>query len=304
MDIVKLQPATKNYLWGGENLRTWGKNAPAGPLAECWELSFNPDSPSLIASGPEKGRPLFEVAGSSDIGPLAASFPFFPVLIKLIDSAKPLSVQVHPSDDYALSHEGQYGKTEMWRIISAAKGAGIYLGFSHVTNLEEVKTALNDGAILDILNFYPVKAGDSFFIPSGTIHAIGAGITLLEIQQNSTLTYRLYDYDRVDKDGKKRELHIEKALHVIDFSRYRPKKFSFPLVGECKYFSSSEKSSSGVSEIKAGDSSFLSFTVLSGRGSFADIPFSRGDTFFVPASKRGTMEGDGIIYIQTEVKAL
>lgn len=302
MKICQLQPATKSYLWGGEKLREWGKIAPDGPLAECWELSFNKEAPCLIASGEDQGRPLLDVATKEDIGPWAARFPFFPVLIKLIDAAKPLSVQVHPSDDYALVHEGQYGKTEMWRIISAEEGAGVYLGFKEETNREEVEKALQSGTILSLLNFFPSKAGDVYFIPSGTIHAIGAGITLLEIQQNSTLTYRLYDYGRLDKDGKPRQLHIAQALQVIDFGAFRPKKFPYPVIGECPYFQVREGRVDGEAEIKAQTGSFLSFTILSGEGAFDGLPLKIGETFFVPAGQKGRLVGEDVSYVLTEVK--
>jgi mannose-6-phosphate isomerase len=303
MDIVKLQPATKDYIWGGKKLKSWGKIAPSDSIAECWELSFNPDGPSLIASGKDQGRFLKDVATPKDIGAVPSSFPFFPVLIKLIDSADNLSVQVHPSDDYALAHEGQYGKTEMWYVIEAEKGAGLYVGFKNKTSPEEVRKAVNDGTIIDLLNFCPVKPGEVYFIPSGTVHAIGKGITVVEIQQNSTLTYRLYDYKRLGKDGKPRELHLEKALLVMNYEPYQPRSFQRPCIGASKYFQTYAYKAEDFSEIAAPKDSFASLTFVSGEGVFAGINYHKGDTFFVPAGKKGTLKGTGQ-FILTQVEAL
>ena len=168
MDIVKLVPATKDYLWGGCRLKEAGKPIQGDVLAECWELSFHPDGPCRIASGSEIGKTLKEVATKEDIGERASRFPFFPVLIKLIDSAGNLSVQVHPSDAYALKNENSFGKTEMWHILHAEKGAGLYVGLKKETSIEEIREAVNNDTIMSLLNFYEVQPGESYFIPSGT----------------------------------------------------------------------------------------------------------------------------------------
>lgn len=210
--------------------------------------------------------------------------------MKLIDSKTDLSVQVHPNDTYALKNENQFGKTEMWHILNAEPGAGIYLGFKRDTSEKEVRETVLSHTIVSLLNFIPVKKGDTFFVPSGTVHAIGGGITLIEIQQNSTLTYRLYDYGRIGKDGKPRELHLEKALNVISYSKYEPPIFVSPILGECSYFRVEEMDV--INEFLFAPSySFLSFTVISGNGKFASIPFQQGDTFFLPASKKAFLEG-------------
>ncbi len=294
MEIVKLKPATKDYIWGGNNLRKWGKEGDGSSIAECWELSFNDAGPSIIASGVNKGKRLKDVATKDDIGIASASFSFFPVLVKLIDSETDLSVQVHPSDDYALQNENQFGKTEMWHILDAKEGSGIYLGFKKDTNSSEVRKAVNDHSILSLLNFMQIHKGETYFIPSGTVHAIGGGVTLIEIQQNSTLTYRLYDYGRIGKDGKSRELHLEKALKVIDYEAFKPVTFSNDILGECPYFVTKERMIFS-NDLSASKESFLSFTVIEGNGKFADIPFSKGDTFFIPASKCGHFEGEAKI---------
>jgi len=302
MDIVKLRGATKDYLWGGSKLRLWGKEAPTPKIAESWELSFNDEGPSLIASGPNKRRLLKDLATKEDLGTVPASFRFFPVLIKLIDAAKDLSIQVHPSDQYALRNESQYGKTEMWYVIESEPGSGLYVGFKRPTSLEEVRSAVLNGTITSLLSFHEVKSGETYFIPSGTVHAIGKGVTLLEIQQNSTLTYRLYDYGRLDADGKPRPLHLVKALEVLDYEPYNPPSFTEPLIGQSSYFSSSVHTLKGEDLISASLSSFKSLTFVSeAEGTLDRIPFHKGDTFFVPASKKGLLKGSGT-YVLTEVK--
>ncbi len=300
MKLVKTRPATKDYIWGGTKLKNWGKQSNSTNIAECWELSFNQSGPTIIDSGIDSEKPLMDVATKEDIGTIPASFEFFPVLIKFIDSASNLSVQVHPSDDYALKNEGQYGKTEMWYIISADPHCGLYVGFKKKTSSEEVRSKIKDGSIMDLLNFVEVKPGECYFIKSGTVHAIGGGVTLIEIQQNSTLTYRLYDYNRLGKDGKPRELHVEKALKVLDYEPYNPPKFKKPLIGECKYFSSSVYDVKDTT-IKTDKASFKSLSFLGGKGTFGDLPYKNGDTFFLPANQEAKLSGTGKVVI-TEVK--
>lgn len=300
METVKLRPSVKDYIWGGTTFKKWGKEAASSNIAECWELSFNDAGPSFIANGSDSGKRLMDVAAKSDIGAKATSFPFFPVLIKLIDSDSNLSVQVHPSDEYALKNEGQFGKTEMWYIISAKPNCGLYIGFKRKTNSEEVRSAIANGTITDLLNFVTVKPGECYFIKSGTVHAIGGGVTLMEIQQNSTLTYRLYDYGRLGKDGKPRELHVEKALKVLDYEPYNPPKFPEPLIGESKYFSSRHLVVKNE-DIVAPSDSFASLTFFGGEGSLNGIEYKNGDTFFIPAGQKAKLIGDGH-YVITVVK--
>ncbi len=301
MKPVKLKSELKEYIWAGEKLRLYyGKDYGPKKIAESWELSFNESGPSVIASGEDAGKALKDVATKEDIGDLAGKFEFFPILIKLIDSDSNLSVQVHPSDEYALKNEGQFGKTEMWHVLEAKPGAGLYVGWKRKTNPEEVKKAIADGSIVDLMNFVEVKPGDDYFIPSGTVHAIGAGVTLIEIQENSTLTYRLYDYDRVDKNGNKRELHVEKALKVLSYEPYKKMEFKKPLIGECSYFSSSAHYLNGLADIATDAHSFKSLTFVSGEGVLEGIHFMKGDTFFIPASSKAHLEGVGD-YIITEI---
>ena len=289
MEITKTIPATKSLIWGGTTLKKWGKQSNESNIAEAWELSFRDDGPTLLPDG----RTLKDVATKEDLGAKPQHFPYFPVLIKLIDSESNLSIQVHPSDDYALKHENSYGKTEMWHIIAARPGAGLYLGFKRETSEEEVRRCIANNTLTGLLQFIPVKPGENYFIPSGTVHAIGAGVTLCEIQQNSNLTYRLYDYGRLGKDGKKRELHVDKAMKVVSFKPYRPIVFATPIMGECAYFRSILGKANGQAKIAAPTDSFASLTFLSGKGRFVGIDYKQGDTFFIPAGKSGEIEGEG-----------
>ena len=211
-----LKAPCKDYLWGGNRLREFGKESDADKIAESWELSCHPDGESVIASGDYAGMtlPAFLAAHPEAAGESCRDFERFPVLIKLIDAHDNLSVQVHPDDAYALAHEGEYGKTEMWYIVDAEPGAELLYGFARDVTKEEFRRAIEENTLLDLVRHVPVRPGDVFFIPAGTLHAIGKGILIAEIQQNSNTTYRVYDYGRVGKDGKPRELHIAKALDV------------------------------------------------------------------------------------------
>lgn len=189
--ICKLRPACKSYIWGGRRLiEEYGKGDGAGNLAESWELSCHPDGPSIAADGPYTGRSLPEILAERPelAGRAVESLGRFPVLVKLIDAARDLSVQVHPDDAYALKHEGQLGKTEMWYIIYAEPGAGLYCGFRREVTPAQLHTAIEGNTLCELLRRVPVKAGDVVFIPAGTVHAIGAGILLAEIQQSSSVT--------------------------------------------------------------------------------------------------------------------
>ena len=293
MDTVKLKPAVKSYIWGGINLKKYGKESKEDIISETWELSFHDDGLSLVDSGIYKGKTLKEVVKKDDLGTNVSTFTFFPCLIKLIDSASPLSVQVHPSDEYALKNENSYGKTEMWYILDHEKDAGIYVGFKNNETQSDVEKALNNGTILDKLNFFKVKKGECYFIKSGTIHAIGKGVTLIEIQQNSNLTYRLYDYNRKDKNGNTRELHISKALKVIDYNKYEPITFNEGIIGTCKYFTSKKVEFKNEYVIENDEKSFSSITFIDGLGTVNDIKFKKYDTFFVPANKKAIIKGNG-----------
>ncbi|MDR0855636.1 MAG: class I mannose-6-phosphate isomerase [Christensenellaceae bacterium] len=300
----KLTPSLKEYIWGGDKLKTeWNKKPPESfvKVAESFELSCVPLSESFIAEGENKGKFLSQYIKENDgvLGGNCKRFPFFPLLIKLIDACDDLSVQVHPSDGFALMHEGQFGKTEAWYIADCNEGASIFLGFNKKVSKDEVKTAAENGTICGLLNRIPVKKGDFFFVPAGTVHALLSGVTVYEVQENSTITYRLYDYKRVDKSGKERELHLDKALQVIN-----TEKFTGTVAAEktselinCNYFRlrrhffSNNRES--ISFDTKGFSSFLSLTFLAGEAELLSNGYvskaQKGDTYFVPYGAQVTI---------------
>lgn len=290
MEIVKLKAVTKDYIWGGTKLYDWGfsdneSKENGVKLAEAWSLSFHKDGASIISGTDKK---LCDVATREDWGANCARFEFFPVLIKFINSADNLSVQVHPSDDYALKNEGQFGKTEMWYVLGCDEGAGLYVGFKNDITKDEYAQRIKAGTLTDALNFMPVKKGDCFFIGAGTVHAIGKGCMILEIQQNSNLTYRVYDFGRVGADGKPRDLHIDKAIKVSDLNKYSPKEFSGCLA-DCEYFTAVE--SCGNTTVDNADS-FTGVTAVEGIGEINGMPIKKGDTYFVPAGKKAEITGN------------
>ncbi len=282
--IYRLTPAVKDNLWGGNKLRAYGKKSTSDRIAETWELSFTQGGEAKI----EDGRTTTEAFPRDSWGTNAQKFQFFPTLTKFIDAREKLSVQVHPSDEYALENEGQYGKTEMWYVVEADEGAGLYMGLNAAVAPEKFRSAVEDGTVEGLLSFKEVKAGDVFFIPSGTIHAIGAGVVIFEIQQNSTLTYRLYDYMRRDKDGKLRELHVDKAMLVSDLDVYKaaPRVKNSPeFIGKCEYFETAKyKLNFTKMGFNVGSDSFLSVTCVGGEGEIEGEKITKGDSFFIPAS--------------------
>ena len=285
MKIEKLYPEYKDNLWGGVKLKEkYGKETEKTPVAESWELSFHKDGKTRLADG----RTLEEVATKADLGVNCEDFPFFPMLIKLIDAKENLSVQVHPSDAYALKHENSFGKTEMWYIVDAEDGAGIYLGFKKDVTQEAYEKAIENNTLTELLNFFEVKAGDCYFIPSGTIHAIASGCMICEIQQNSNLTYRVYDYGRKDKDGNTRELHVEKALKVTSLEKYEHKPTSIEtaqgqLIGASRYFTTKLLCVDGEASVFADKNSFKCVTCTLGQGKVGNVEIKAGESVFIPA---------------------
>ena len=299
MELVKLKPIIKDYIWGGTYFQSFGKGLDKERVSECWELSDRYLDSSIIASGKDINKRLDEVITKEDIGPVMDRFPYFPLLIKLIDAKEDLSIQVHPSDEYALEHEGSFGKSEMWHIISNEPGSGLYVGLNKDYTREEIEETLNNGSIINCLNFFEVKPGDTFLINPGTIHAIGKGVRLIEIQQNSNLTYRLFDYNRVDNNGHPRELHIKKALDVIDYRKYEVASRNDEYLADNKYFTVKEIVFDNEIELIANDKAFISFTFLEGEGLVNDIPFNQFDTFFLPYNKGCLIKGKGKVVVST-----
>ena len=296
--VVKLSPVVRSYIWGGQYFQKFGKS-DLDVVSELWELSVRKNEKSLIVSGENQGKTLKDVLTEQDIGERGKEFPYFPLLIKLIDAKENLSVQVHPSDDYALKNENSFGKCEMWYIIDAEEGAGLYVGLNKDYTKEELAEKLNNGTLLDAMNFFEVKPGDYFVITPGTMHAIGKGVRLLEIQQNSDLTYRLYDYNRVDKNGNPRELHIEKGLKVIDLRKFEPVKGEAGYIAKNKYFTVKEQKVEDELEIIADKTSFKSFTFIDGEGMVGDIPFKKFDTFFLPSGKKCRIKGKATLVVSS-----
>ena len=309
MAVLKLQAPTKDYLWGGNRLvDEFGKKSAGAVTAESWELSCYPGCESVIENGEFAGKTLTDYIkenGKKVLGKNCEKFENFPILIKFIDARKDLSLQVHPSDDYALKNEGQYGKTEMWYIIDAKDNAFLYYGFNREISKEEFCERIENNTLTEVLNAYPVSKGDVVFIEAGTIHAIGEGILLAEIQENSNVTYRVYDYGRRDKDGNLRELHIIKALEVTNLFPAKKVSRPEPHIGNCKYFTVDKVNLSGkISKRLCGtvdETSFLHMLFLSGEGKIKngneDVKFKKGDSFFLPA-------GDGNYEISGECEAL
>ena len=215
-----LRPSGKDYLWGGSRLNDeFEKNIEMEPLAETWECSTHKDGPSYVAAGEFEGRSLKEVLleHPAYLGMHANPEGELPIIVKFIDAKNDLSIQVHPDDEYAREHEGgQRGKTEMWYVLDATKDARLVFGVNRECSADDIRKSIADNSVMKYLSYVPIKKDDLFFVEAGTIHAIGKGALIAEIQENSNLTYRLYDYNRIDKNGNTRELHIDKALDVAN----------------------------------------------------------------------------------------
>ncbi len=304
---IKLKPAFKDYLWGGTRLRDdFGKDCDFDKVAESWELSCHKDGNSVVAEGEFSGLTLaeyIEKQGKGVLGTNCEKFDNFPILIKLIDAKDNLSVQVHPDNDYALRVEGEYGKTEMWYIVDCDEGASLLYGFKNEISKEEFRERIENNTLLEVTNSVPVKKGDVFFIRSGTLHAIGKGILIAEIQQNSNTTYRIYDYGRVGADGKPRQLHIDKAVEVTQLCPATPYPQSEPVIMEdgnwsekllssCEYFTVHALDIKNRAWIEATEKSFVHILVVDGSCTFSSanvsaMPLKKGDSLFVPAGFGG-----------------
>lgn len=313
-----LAPAGKDYLWGGERLRKdFHKKLELTPLAETWECSTHPDGESIVASGEHLNLPLSQVLeehpeylGSHPrtvMQGIGASSPnALPILVKLIDAKEKLSVQVHPDDTYATTHEnGSLGKTEMWYVLDAEPGAHLIYGFNRNMDKELLHTSIEQNTVEKYLQKVPVQKDDVFYIETGTVHAIGEGIVIAEIQENSNLTYRLHDYNRRDKNGRLRPLQIDKALDVLNYKssksprqpmrvlRYHPGCAS-ELLCRCKYFQVERlllntQPSSPLPDCTTSDLSFQVLLCVEGTGNLLmeeneSISFQKGSCIFIPAN--------------------
>jgi len=252
---LTFHPEYRQYVWGGRGLERLGRVLPpAATVAESWEISGHPDSPTRVDAGPLAGQPLTEIMaayGGELVGrraQAALAKGRFPLLIKLLDAAEQLSVQVHPPDDYAAEHEaGEWGKTEMWYFLHAEPEARIIYGLQPGVDRERFRRALAEGRLEECLHFLPVRTGDAVLVPAGAVHALLGGVLVAEIQQTSDITYRVYDWNRLGPHGLPRPLHVDKALDVIDFGftargPARPVPLPAPsgargeLLAQCPYF--------------------------------------------------------------------
>ncbi|MCD7785190.1 MAG: class I mannose-6-phosphate isomerase [Oscillospiraceae bacterium] len=304
-----LKAPLKDYIWGGTKLKTdFGFESELSKVAEAWVVSCHKDGPSVVSNGCLKGKTLeeaIEIMGSDALGEACKDFDRFPILVKLIDAKDRLSIQVHPSDKYARANEGDNGKTEMWYVIDCDEGAQLVYGFKHSIDSDEFRERIESNTLDDVLNYVDVHKGDIFFIPSGTVHAIGKGILIAEIQQNSNVTYRVSDYGRLGADGKPRQLHVEKAIAV---SNTNPPSNPYGNVGEvrvcgdstvrhlakCKYFDANLISLSGGCEIR-NDTSFVSLVVIDGevelKSEQGSYTLTKGESVFVPCGISFTLKG-------------
>lgn len=301
---LKLSSVIKSPIWGGTRLlEHWNKTASAATVGESWELTVRREERSTVLNKAYAGKTLNDLIADDRAGIMGmSSMPndAFPLLVKLIDANDRLSVQVHPDDDYAARVENDRGKTEIWYIVEAEEGAEIICGLLPGTTAEDYAKAVHAGDYQSLLRRQKVKPGETYFIPSGLPHAIGAGILIAEIQQNCDLTYRVYDYDRLQKDGTLRELHVDKALDVIRpfaheeieairYSRLNGEAHAASLLADCTYFRVEHLNNATT----LAPSPYLRhLLVLAGNGALAyngiSYPLQKGDSYLLPASL-GTM---------------
>ncbi len=301
-----LKPAYKDYLWGGRRLKEeYHKETSLSFLAETWECSVHPDGLSLVAGGAFDGMTLKSVLEDNPafLGTHPDKVLGLPILVKLIDAKENLSIQVHPDDIYALVKEnGSLGKTEMWYVLEADENAELTFGFARDMDRETLLHALEQGTVEKYLQRVRIKKDDVFYVKAGTVHGIGAGAVIAEIQENSNLTYRLYDYDRRDREGNARELHIDKAMDVIDLkagiSPRQPMRVlkykracASELLCRCKYFQVERMLLNTLLdnievEYHTDSTSFEVLLCVEGAGRLSDISFCKGDCIFVPADSK------------------
>ena len=298
MNPFTLEAVCKDYLWGGTRLLCWNNRPKTGRVAEAWELAAHPNGDCAVLGGPCAGMTLSQVVAACPeiVSPRHSAGALFPVIVKLIDTKLPLSIQAHPDDAYAARFEGGPGKSEMWYIIDHELGASVRLGFLRETTRGEVERAVADGTLPDLLRKIEVREGDCLFIPAGTVHAIGGGILLAEVQQSSNLTYRLFDYNRVGPDGRPRTLHLKKAL---DVARMGPASLEVPGASpersirggswrglvDCPQFRTGLLRLDGAWEGEP-EGSFLSLLCLEGSAELraeTTLNAQRGTSLFVPA---------------------
>lgn len=292
-------PVFKERVWGGRKLARWFADLPAGPIGEAWVLSDHPQGRTAVVNGPLAGQTLSELKarfGTALVGTRGESGKTgeFPLLFKLLDSEADLSVQVHPRDDYAGLPPGELGKTEMWVVLDAAPGAKAIYGLKEGVTPDSFGAAVEQGQTMDVLQQREVHAGDVLYVPAGTIHALGAGLLVAEIQQSSDTVYRVYDYGRLGLDGKPRELHVEHALAVTDYGTppapvhpAQPPINRWEVICQSPYFAVAQGAVRGQMTQVTGGDSFQVVMVLEGAGAIAweggRAELAAGNTVLVPA---------------------
>ena len=305
----RLKPVYKNYLWGGHNLiDSWGKRPEHETLAESWELASHNDGDNIILDGSCMNMTLSEAVKKYPeiVSPEFKADSVFPLMVKLIDSQLPLSIQVHPDNEYARIHEHSRGKVESWYILNHNEGAYIYLGLKQSITRDELEHAIKNNTLTNYLNKIYVNDGDVYFIPAGTIHAVGEGVTLAEIQENSNITYRVYDYGRIGADGKPRELHIMKALDVanLDPVSMTPPGRTGNVIVECEEFRVERVNAPYYG--KTGNKGFRFILCINGECVFrcGDVSYEiqKGGNVFVPSDCENDfmIEGYGECLITSE----
>ncbi|MEM6687229.1 MAG: type I phosphomannose isomerase catalytic subunit [Bacteroidota bacterium] len=299
---LKFEPIYKERIWGGDKLRTQlNKNVSGEAIGESWEMSDVKGEPSIVADGKLKGKTLQELSATYKealLGKKAyATFGTkFPLLIKYIDAKSDLSIQVHPNDELAAARHNSFGKTEMWYVMQADPGAKLMVGFNQEVTKEQYQKHLENNTLTEILNFEEVQKGDVYFLPTGRIHAIGGGIVLAEIQQTSDITYRIYDWNRVDAEGNSRELHTELAIDAIDYTlhdnyktTYQEKQDEVTNLVDCPYFTTNLIPFTGEMDIHHDDKdSFVIYMCVKGNvtvetDTYKDV-LKFGETLLIPAS--------------------
>ena len=319
MTPLKFTPILKSVIWGGEKIAPYkGIATKQHNIGESWELSGVAGDESVVAAGEYAGMRLPELIARFK-GELVGRKVYekhgteFPLLIKFIDARQDLSIQVHPNDALSKARHDKNGKTEMWYVVGADKGAHLLSGFSKQVTPEQYAASVENNTITELLTDYPVAPGDLFFLPAGRIHAIGAGSFVAEIQQTSDVTYRIYDYGRLGKDGKPRELHTELAKEAIDYTvqpdyrtHYEPRKNDETPLVSCPYFTTSlyDLDAPAEKELASLDS-FLIVMCVGGSGTLVDnegneTPLRQGETVLVPAStQRMRFVPDGTMKLLT-----
>lgn len=294
------EPILQDRIWGGTKLKTdLGKNIPTQTTGESWELSAVEGNVSVVKQGDYAGKPLSELLESfpNEVLGTAVHEKFgtqFPLLFKFLDAREDLSIQVHPNDALAKERHNSFGKTEMWYVMQADPGSRIIVGFQKKSSAEEYVQKLEERKLLDILNEAPVKKGDVYFLETGTIHAIGAGIVIAEIQQTSDITYRIYDWDRVDANGKGRQLHVEEALDAMNYNPTDTKKEYATEANQsnsmvnCPYFTTNFLPLIGSASVSKDGSSFTVYICTEGSYTIeydgVKYDFKKGDTVLIPAA--------------------